>query len=392
MKAGIVVIGGGIIGCSIAYYLAKEGKHVTLIERGGIGEGTSGSCDGFVMMQSKEPGLSLEMAMKSAELYQGLAEELGYETQYRRPGGLILIETDEMRKVMEKVVEKQIAQGMDVEFLDNRQTRKLEPMVSTEIAGSVHCPLDGDVSPIHATRAFAKKFVDLGGEILTHTTVTDICVRDGQVWKVTTTSGDIETSVVINAAGVWSAEIGKMVGIHIPIKPRRGHLMVSESVAPALQKDILCARYIAIKHDPSLAEKTSDAALKLGVSLSLEQTVNGNFIIGSNREFAGFDSDTRYDVLRAISQYSARFIPALKNLNIIRTFIGMRPYCEDGKPIVGPVPGIHGMFLACGHEGDGIALAPITGQTVADMVLGRKTQFDMMPFSFERFMLKEMAN
>ena len=91
MKTDTVVIGGGIIGCSSAYYLARAGVRVTLIERRGIGEGTSGACDGFVMLQSKHPGLPLRMAMRSAEMYQGLAEELGYETQYRRNGGLVLI-------------------------------------------------------------------------------------------------------------------------------------------------------------------------------------------------------------------------------------------------------------------------------------------------------------
>lgn len=386
IKAEVVVIGGGIIGCSTAYYLSKAGKKVLLIEKNGIGEGTSSACDGLVMMQTKKPGLPLLMAMRSAQMYEGLSRELGYETQYRRPGGLVLIETPEMHQIMEHVVEQQIAQGMEVEFLNNEQTRKLEPMVSKEIAGSVHCMLDGDVSPIHTTRAYAKRLCELGGEIWTHTEVTGIVAEDGQIQKVVTSKGEVKTSVVVNAAGVWSPFIGKMVGIDIPVKPRRGHLMVTEAVSRTLQKDITDARYIAIKHDPTLAERATDPTFQLGVSLSMEQTANGNFLIGSNREFAGYDTNERFDILKAISEYSTRFIPAMKHLNIIRTFIGLRPFCEDGMPIVGPVPGVEGMYLATGHEGDGITLAPITGLTIAEMIQGKKTEFDMKPFSFQRFL------
>lgn len=391
MKTDTVVIGGGIIGCSSAYYLARAGVKVTLIERRGIGEGTSGACDGFVMLQSKHPGLPLRMAMRSAEMYQGLEEELGYETQYRRNGGLVLIENEEMRKIVEPVVREQIREGVPVEFLNNAETRRMEPLISTEVAGAVHCALDGFTSPIHTTRAYAKRFRELGGEILTDTAVTDIAVRGGEVCGVVTDKGTVEAKRVVIAAGVWSSFLGDMAGIRIPVKPRRGHLMVTEAVEHSLHKILLCARYIAIKHDPSLAEKATDPTFHLGVSLSMEQTLNGNFLIGSNREFADYDTNPRFEILRAISEYSARFVPAVKALNVIRVFTGLRPFCEDGSPIVSGVPGIGGLYIATGHEGDGIALAPVTGKTVADMVTGRETEFDMTPFAFSRFAEKEAA-
>ena len=391
MKTDTVVIGGGIIGCSSAYYLTRAGVKVTLIERRGIGEGTSGACDGFVMLQSKHPGLPLRMAMRSAEMYQGLEEELGYETQYRRNGGLVLIENEEMREIVEPVIREQIREGVPVEFLNNAEIRRMEPLISTEVAGAAHCALDGYTSPIHTTRAYAKRFRDLGGEILTDTAVTDIVVRRGEVCGVETSRGTIEAKRVIIAAGVWSPYLGEMAGIRIPVKPRRGHLMVTEAVEHSLHKILLCARYIAIKHDPSLAEKATDPTFHLGVSLSMEQTLNGNFLIGSNREFAGYDLNTRLEILRAISEYSARFVPAVKALNVIRVFTGLRPFCEDGSPIVSDVPGIGGLYIATGHEGDGIALAPVTGKTVADMVTGRETEFDMTPFAFSRFAEKDAA-
>ncbi len=380
-----VIIGGGIIGAATAYYLTKAGKKVVVLDRGGIGEGTSSACDGCVFLQTKKPGLPLKMAMASADLYEGLEEELGYPIQFRRPGGLILIETEEMREVMEKVVEQQTAQGMEVEFLTGAQTKAVEPLVTDKIAGSVHSPLDGDVSPIHATRAFIKKTADLGGEIRTGTPVIGFVIKDGVLEGVETPEGVIRTRHAVIASGVWSAMVGELAGIHIPIRPRRGHLLVTEAVQRTLGKEISDARYIATKHDPSLIEQATDPTFRLGVSLSMEQTANGNFLIGSNREFAGYDTNVRFDILKAICEYSSRFVPAIRNLNIIRTFVGMRPFCEDGMPIIGPVPSVKGLFIAAGHEGDGIALAPITGRTMAEMICGQETQFDMSPFAFSRF-------
>jgi glycine/D-amino acid oxidase-like deaminating enzyme len=386
MKADAVVIGGGIIGCSTAYYLARAGLHPVLVEKRGIGEETSSACDGFIMLQTKKPGLPLRMAMSSARLYEHLSEELGYDIQYRRPGGLVLIETQEMKDIMEGVVKKQTEDGMDVEFIGNEKLRSLEPLVSEKIPAAVYSPMDGDVSPIYTTRAFAKKAAELGCDIRTGSAVTGISVQDGEVTAVITDKETIETGTVINCAGVWAPQIGKMMGLDIPIRPRRGHILVSEAVAPALKHEITDARYIAIKHNPSILEKATDPTFKLGISLSMEQTENGNFLIGSAREFAGFDADCRFDILKGISEYSTRFIPALRSVNMIRSFVGMRPYCEDGVPIIGPVSTVQGAYIAAGHEGDGIALAPITGRTIAEMVLHRETEFDMTPFSFDRFL------
>ena len=386
MKADAVVIGGGIIGCATAYYLARSGLRPVLIEKRGIGEETSCACDGFIMLQTKKPGLPLRMAMSSARIYEHLSQELGYDIQYRRPGGLVLIETQEMKEIMEGVVDRQTKEGMDVEFIGNAKLKSLEPLVSEKIPAAVYSPMDGDVSPIYTTRALAKRAAELGCEICTGSAVTGIRVQDGEVRAVVTDKETIETGTVINCAGVWAPEIGEMMGIHIPIRPRRGHILVSEAVAPALRHEITDARYIAIKHDPSILEKATDPTFRQGISLSMEQTENGNFLIGSAREFAGFDTDCRFDILKGISEYSTRFFPALRNVNMIRSFVGMRPYCEDGVPIIGPVSTVHGAFIAAGHEGDGIALAPITGRTVAEMVLGRETEFDMTSFSFDRFL------
>ena len=384
-KRDAVIIGGGIIGCSIAYYLAKKGIRPIVVERRGVGEGTSSACDGFIFMQTKKPGLPLTLAMESAGIYQTLSKELGSEVYYQRPGGLILIETEEQLAVMEEVVANQKKCGMEVEIISGDDARKMEPYLSKNIAAAAYSALDGHADPIATTLAFAKKAKELGAEFWTHTQVTGITVKNGAVRGVQTSRGEIETECAVVAAGAWSPFIGEMVGLDVPIRPRRGQTMVTEPLPPIFHKELLCARYIAIKHHPELAKGSDDPGLKLGVGLSIEQTEHGNLLIGNNREFAGYDVSTSFEVLREVCNYVTRFVPFLKDVNIIRTFSGLRPFCEDGSPIIGATKALPGLIFATGHEGDGIALAPITGELVSDLIKEGKTKHDISSFSSDRF-------
>ncbi len=384
-KADVVVIGAGIIGCAIAYYLTKAGKKVAVIDRSSICSGTSSAGDGFVYMQTKKPGPQLDMALYSADMYLTLNEELGHDVHYHRTGGLIVIDSPEILTLMEGVIAKQRAQGMNVELLDNAAVRKMEPALSKNVIAAGYSELDGHVNSLYATRAFAHAASDLGAEFFTYTAINGFRLRNGAIAGVETSQGVIETEVVVNATGTWAADIGKMLGVDIPIKPRRGHMMISEAIAPIINKMLIDGRYIAIKHDPDIVKNSQDEFLQLGIGFGLEQTHNGNLIIGNSREFVGFDTSTDHKVLRAMSRYSHRFVPALEHVKIIRTFCGLRPFCVDGYPIMSDVKQVPGFYVAAGHEGDGIAMAPVTGKLMTDLILGRQLEFDMSPYSFDRF-------
>lgn len=381
----VLVIGGGIIGTSIAYHLAKSGNEVLVLEKEGIGEGTSGACDGFVILQSKNPGIHLEIALESAKMYSTLSKELGYDIFYERPGGLILIETPEQLKVMKHVAEQLRRYGLEVEIIDGNEARRLEPSLSERVIAATYCPLDGHVNPIHATLGFAEAAKRLGAQFWTHTPATAIKVKNGRVSSVVTPKGEIRPKWVVNACGAWAPEIGRMVGLDIPIIPRRGQTLVTEPLAPVFKKVMLCARYIAIKHDPEIAKNSVDPSLQMGVGLSLEQTEAGNILIGNNREFVGYDRSTTFEVAKAIAGYVSRFVPFLREVHIIRTFAGLRPYTRDGLPILGPVAGIDGFIMAAGHEGDGVALAPITGQLISEFIRTGRSAVPFTAFRLERF-------
>jgi glycine/D-amino acid oxidase-like deaminating enzyme len=376
-SADVVVIGGGVIGASIAYHLARREVSVALLEKGDAASGSSGACGGTIFLQTKSPGIHLELALASSRRFVHLEQELGAGFEYQRHGGMIVIEREEELRTLERFVEKQNNIGLDVSLLDQKQARDLEPSLSDKILGATYSPMDAQVNPMFLTFAFIKAAQDLGAKILAHTRVTGFQRTANRIKSVKTDKGEIPSGTVVNAGGVYAAEIGDLLGLAIPIKPRRGQLVVTEAVGPILSRCMLSAQYIAAKFNPALAQK--------GGGVSIEPTVNGNFILGSTREFVGFDNRVTLEGILHIARHVSRIIPGLKYLNFIRVFAGLRPYTPDGLPILGRIAGLDGFIMAAGHEGDGIALSPITGEIIADLIVDNKTGFPLEEYKLERF-------
>jgi sarcosine oxidase subunit beta len=375
----IVIIGGGVIGTSIAWHLAKTSARVTLIESHDLASGSSGAYDGLVFMQSKKPGVHLHLALESLKRFQSLKKELPVDIEFRQTGGRVIIQTPAQYQAMEKFVREQKEIGLDVCLMDSRKTLAAEPFLSPDIYGSTWSPLDARVNPINLTLGFALGAKKNHARIMTRTNVLGIDTRNDQVIGIATDQGDMAADMVINAAGAGAGRICQMVGIELPIAPRRGQIVVTQATRPMVFSCMISAGYIAAKFDPSLAEEQ-------GEGMSMEQTDNGNLLLGSTREFAGFCRQNTLSGIRRIISRTTVVLPALKHLQVIRTFAGLRPYTPDSLPILGPVASLAGFFMAAGHEGDGIALSPITGELMADMVLGQKTSVSLAPFSPERFM------
>lgn len=378
----IVIIGGGVIGTSIAYHLAKQEAQVTLIEAGDLASGSSGACDGLVFMQSKKPGIHLKLAMESLKRFEALKKELHFDIEFKQTGGLVIIETETEYQAMEKYVKEQQTIGLDVQLLDTTQTHEKEPLLSTSIIGSTFSPLDGQVNPINLTLGFAMAARKNHAKIMTGTKVLDILIKQNKVTGVATNRGNIRADLVVNAAGSMAGLISQMVGIHMPIKPRRGQIVVTHAGKSILKHCLISAKYIAAKYDPALAGKS-------GQGISMEQTDNGNLLLGSTREFSGYNKENTLSGIRGIIKQTASVLPALENFQVIRTFAGLRPFTPDGLPILGPVKSLDGFIIAAGHEGDGIALSPITGDLMSQLLLGKNPDISLDPFSPDRFSGRE---
>jgi len=377
-QADVVIIGAGVIGASIAYYLAKEGIQAVVLDKKGTAAGSSSACEGLLLLQSKKPGIHLDMALDSIRRFPTLEQELNDPIEYENKGGLVVIESEAELEAMQLFVEKQKKHNVDISLLSTEQAREMEPALSEKIIGATFSPLDSQVNPILLTLGFLHGAQKAGTGLFTDTPVRAIELDAGRIAAVTTDRGRIATSIVINAAGTFAAEIGAMLNVNIPIKPRRGQILVTEATKPILKRCILSAMYIAAKFNPQIAAAG-------GVGFAVEQTANGNVLIGSTREFVGFDNSTTYEGIQSIAGTILRVIPGLENLHIIRAFAGLRPYTPDGLPILGRVEAIEGFIMAAGHEGDGITLAPVTGEMIAKLVAGQATPFPFDDFRLERF-------
>ena len=382
-----IVIGGGVIGVSIAFHLSKRGKHVLLIEKNDLAAGASGSCDQQIILQSKNPGVHLKLALLSAELYQDLEQELDHDIEYKPSGGMILIETQEEMQVMQDFVARQRETGLQVDILPREDAVKLQPGLAEHIVGATYSPQDAEVNPLEVTLAFAKAAKKLGTEVLLETEVIGLTINGDCVEGVITEKSTFYADTVINAAGAWAPEIGRMVGLNIPITPRRGQIAITEPCAPFLKKVMLSAQYIVAKYHPEILKNAPSRAMQLGVGLALSQTQKGNILIGATREFVGYDTTVSYDGMREILKNATRLVPSLKQMNLIRVMAGLRPYTPDGLPLLGWVEGLEGFFMAAGHEGDGIALSPVTGKLISELICDGRTFVDMTPFDPNRFEL-----
>ena len=357
MKPDVLIVGAGLIGCACAYSLAKRGLRVTVLEREDLASGASGACDGHVCCQSKAPGLHLDLARRSLCLYRTLSDDLDVETGFRECGSWMIAETAGEMDALTAATQERRASGLAVSLHPGAEIHAAEPILAESLAGGSFCPADGQTDPWRTTLAFHAAATPLGAEFRLGEAVLRLMVRGGRALGVETPTGRRQAGAVLLAAGAWTADLCAPLGIELPVRPRRGEILVTEPMPPMLSSIVLHAPYTAEKFD---AEGERPA------TLVLEQLGDGNLMLGSTRAYSGLDIRNTPAGLASIAAEARRLAPGLAGLHIIRSFSGLRPASPDGLPLVGPFPGAEGLFVATGHEGDGVALAPVTGEIVAE--------------------------
>lgn len=375
LSSDIVILGGGVIGCSVAYFTAKKGYSVIIVEKEDIASGTSGACDRAIHLQAKNPGIHLKLALESAKMFPDLQNTFDTNIHYRETGVMIIIQSQAHLEVMKNFVKRQQDSGLNVDILDEKETLRRQPALNTNIVGSTYSTFDGEIDPQKLCLGYFREAKKLGAKALLGTKATMINTKNGRVESVETTAGSINCKFVVNACGSYAPFIGQMVNIEIPIIPRQGQLIVSEPIPQLIHGTINCSRYIITKFKPELLEKGEKS--KIGLGLSLGQTLRGNLLIGGTRAFKGYDKKTTHKETKIILQHAINAVPALKDIHMIRTFAGLRPYTPDGLPILGKVPQLEGFIMAAGHEGDGLCLSPITGKIISEIIAEEKSSIDI---------------
>ncbi|QWI38348.1 NAD(P)/FAD-dependent oxidoreductase [Bacillus mycoides] len=379
----VLIIGGGIIGCSIAYYTSKYGRGVTIIEKGEFVSGTSSRCDGNILAIDKDPGFDSQMSLVSQKLVTDLSEELEHSFEYRAPGSILVCESDEEMEAAQQWVNRQKEAGLPFRMLDRQDIREESPFFADDLLGGLECATDSTVNPYLLAFSLLTESKKFGTKAFNHTEVKEIKIDIDGSFIVETTNGTFTAKQVVNAAGVWAPKIGQMLDVNIPIEPRKGHIIVASRQQHVGCRKVMEFGYLISKFGGK--RKVDALTEKYGVALVFEPTESQNFLIGSSREFVGFHTKINNEVIKCIANRAIRFYPKMADMMVIRSYAGLRPWTEDHLPIISRVEHIPNYFIAAGHEGDGISLAAVTGKVIEELLNDKETIIPIEQLRLSRF-------
>lgn len=358
----VVIIGAGIAGIATAYFLAKAGQNVCVVDKGSIAQESTGRCNGGIGQSHRRPP-DLPLVMRSVELWKKMAAESDIDFEYRQQGLVRLAWTDEHAADLKAMVERERAGGLEVYFLDRAETRSIVPQATDEYLGSAYCPSDGSAEPYQACISIARAAKGYGAKIHEHREVTGVEVVDGKVSGVMTNKGLITTCVVVNTAGAWSRAIAESVGVRIPTVVKRSHLMVTEQLPRFL-----------------------DAYVSTDFYGYYRQALSGNVLIGYSAEpVEGFNNRVNYTAVKIATQRAARIIPRLREASLLRAFAGFTTWTPDYLPIIGAAKQLQGFYLATAFCGLGFAIGPVVGELMAELILQGRTSLSIDAYRPDRF-------
>jgi sarcosine oxidase subunit beta len=365
-KADVVIIGGGVMGCAIAYNLAKEGLKPVVIEKSDIGGEASGANGGGVR-QSARNLTEMPLAIESIRMYGHLHEELGMDVEYVRQGNLRLCTSEEELETMRKSVASQKTVGLELEMLDRRQVLEINPPVGDKVVGASYCPTDGHVNPFLVTYAFFLKAKSLGARFHTHEEAREIRLQKGRVTAVITDKNTFETDLVVDAAGIAGRKIANMVGLDIPMRPVFTEALITDPYPPLFRQMIGHAK-----------------GLFYG-----RQTVHGPFFwggfVGTEQFIHRGGKPLFHFIGPAISELVIDFFPVLKQVHVIRMWSGLIAQMSDGIPVLGLTQEVPGFVFATCFSGHGFGLAPIIGRLISELIMDCNPSIPISDFCYGRF-------
>jgi glycine oxidase len=375
-SADAVVIGGGVIGLAVAYYLAREKLAVTLVERGRVGREASWAAAGYLSFQgsSNRPGPRLELTRTSARMYEewirGLGELTAAETGFWRSGLLELyVEDAEVREARERAAWQRTA-GYAVEWLDETSVRKRQPALAPElpVRGALLFPEVAQVRPPRLLKALEDAVRRLGVDIREYSAAAGLARSGDRVAGVGLASGEsVSAPIVVNAAGSWASQLAPEMAV-MPIRPIKGTIVLLE-VATQPSREIL-----------------------VSAAGSLYPRADNTLLLGATMEDVGYDRRVKLEAVRTLVQQALELMPGLRDANLVTAWTGLRPYSHDNVPYLGAVPDLEGAFVAAGHYRSGILLAPITGLLLKEVILRQASTLPMEPYQMSRALLQPAAS
>lgn len=392
--ADVVVVGGGVIGCAVAYELAGRSARVLLLDKSLPGRATSASAGGLwpvgeavglgcgviyhaarsdggpadaadALGPTPLPAAFRDFLVASNARFPGLAGELhdlsGIDVEFAPGAGLLFLVYDERQRCFAEGVARSLPGGMRLELLSPEEVARLEPRLTRDLLGAALLVGEHQVNPMLLAEAYKRAAVRRGATFRPATRVTGLRRRGDRVVGVEVGDDFVPCATVVNAAGAWAGRLAATAGLGLPVVPVRGQIVLTETLPPVLNACLSSA------------------------TCYLAQKAHGEVLIGSTTEHAGFDVSVTPEALQALCRGAVRAVPLLRQVSIKRAWAGLRPGTPDELPILGAVPGLAGYVNAAGGFRTGVVAAPLTGRVVAEAACGAAPCVDLAPFALDRF-------
>jgi sarcosine oxidase subunit beta len=370
-SAEVIIIGGGVIGCSIAYNLAKEGVDVVVLEKRHLASGASGRCGAMIWAQwypMETSELMARVGNMTLNRFANLEEELDTDLEYTLENSITCLKAGEEGSCDGEMEELGKYFATKLQYLKPEEIKKMAPYIGPdnyEAGGYLrnNSIANASANPFLIVHALANTAKRLGATIYTGIEVTGITVENGKVKGVQTSNGNIDSNIVVDAAGAWSADVARMAGIKIPTRPHGEDAVITEPLMP-------------MPYFPGISEVYG------------RQTKSGQILVGENdfpEQASSYSTDTNLDFLQRISSYLLQMFPSFGNINIQRQWAGTEDITPDELPILGKVDELDGLILACGFTA-GFCLSQAVGELVADIILQKDKNLDIAEaLSLNRF-------
>jgi len=371
-QADVVIIGGGINGCALAYELSKRDTKVVVVERSSLAAGATGRC-GAGIRQQWSTHENVMLAMQSVRIFEQLEEELGASIGFRQGGYLIAINEEEDMQQVQQNVAMQRSLGLDIAILDPDAITDIVPILDVKgmrSIGATFCPTDGHADPFKTTYAYANAAYHAGTSIYLHSEIMDILTKNGTIQGVRTDKKTIQAPVVVNAAGAWSKQIAAMVGLKLPNIPFKKEIIVTERMAR-----IFDAMVISFKDGIYFSQQ--DEGQILG-GIPPPETVTG------------YHQEPTFSFLTHMASTITRYAPVLQHINVIRQWTGFYDVTPDARPILGPVEEIDGFIQCHGFSGHGFMLAPVVARLLAELIVDTRSSPFLEHLNIARFATNDL--
>jgi glycine oxidase len=366
----VAIVGGGVIGCAIAYYLSKSGVDVAVFDRGEIGAEASSAATGLLapLGPLSGPGPFADLLLSSFALFPTLVSDLeeasGIRLEYEQTGALRIVRNPKNLSNLSKRMHAWQPLGLEMYWLTGDEACLLEPLLSPDICAAIYAPEESQINASHIVKSYSLAAINQGSTLYSHSIITGIQRHKAKVTGVYTSQGErIACNHLVIANGAWAADCSEWLQVPIPIIPQKGQALNL--------------------HQPSIPLRH----IIFGEAAYLTPNRKQMIIVGATKEEVGFNKNTTVGGLSWLLNNAIKLSPVLESCTLDHMWAGLRPRTPDNQPILGPAPGWENITLAVGHGSTGIILSAITGQSIAELIITGQMPQILQPFLLARFLL-----